>query len=123
MIDPVARTTIHLFQECNEKPHLGRKVVLLRVYALNVVTGQGELVQHRSELAAGEFTLNLPQGTPADTQPLHCPVEKQLAVIAVQIPGYFDRNRLSVLLESPSSVLATLEIECQAIVLGMVFID
>src|SRR6266704_3530762 len=100
----------------DEEAHLGRHVALLRIDRHDVIGRQREFVEYGDELAARERALDLTGRAPADAQPLAGPAMQQLAVVAFEIPGNADRDRLVADPEMPSTLLATLQVECEAVV-------
>ncbi len=92
----------------------------MRIDRLDVVGRHGELVEHRYQLPALELGLDLPGRAPADAQALFDPVVEEFAVIAIEIAGNLDRHLFAIAQEGPAALLATLQVERQAVVLGQI---
>ena len=115
---PVIRLHVRCFQMINEQAGFQGEVSLLGVNCHDVVVGKGVIVQYGDQFAGSEFGLYFPCRTPGQPISFQTPAVQEFSVVAVEIAGSPDNDGFVAFPEMPATLLASLKIECQAIMLA-----
>src|SRR5699024_2967851 len=118
---PISRRVVDFADVVNEMADTRRQIALLRVYRPDIIIRRCKIIQHGNQPAPLQIRLDFPGGTPPDAQALSYPLVKHLAIVAVQITLNALSEWFPVTKEYPATLLATLHVESQAIVMDQIF--